>query len=118
MSGLTQITIQSVFESLNQESFRPSEIISKYTVSEIAHIIEAILKQNGVNIDDVNSSTDIELSKLQLENMLLLTKSVITKHMMDDRSHKKVGEFKHTVRSNKPLFSQKILNTMYRLQPA
>ena len=113
MSTRIKETKQAVLTAIKKDNFTPSEIISEYNLSDIAEVITEIIYEKRVKQPD----NKIDLSEVELQNIYLLARSIISKNMISKRE-RALGSSKKTDITRPSLIPQAVLEFMYQLHPA
>lgn len=113
---MTKSNIQAkdfVMDAIKKQTFTPAEVLSKYSVQDIASVIKDIITDKRIDGDD-----RIALSEVELQNVYLLTSSLLTKNMIDRTTNKTVSSSTQPRHKKVVLFDSGLLNSLYKLQPA
>lgn len=102
-----------VMVAIKKQTFTPAEILSEYSPQDIAAVISEIIYEKRVKGDD-----KIALSELELQNIYLLTSTLLTKNMIDRTATKRVPDVKQSKQKRITLFDSGLLDSLYKLQPA
>ena len=103
-----------VMDAIKKQTFTPAEILSQYSSQDIAAVISEIIYEKRVKGDD-----KIALSEVELQNIYLLTSTLLTKNMIDRTATKTVSNTKQPSKQKRvALFDSGLLDSLYKLQPA
>lgn len=104
---------KAILVSIKKGDFLPTEIISKYPIESI---VKAIIKIIDDRIDYIENNNLADLSESELDNLYLLTKTIISGNTFERRKNSVLkAPQQHTI---EPIIPRATLDSMYRLRPA
>lgn len=99
--------------AIKKQTFTPAEVLAEYSSQDIADAITDIIYEKRIGGDD-----KINLSEIELQNIYLLTSTLLTKNMIDRTAANTMSGSKNSKQKRTSLFDSGLLDSLYKLQPA